>query len=66
MDKEIAPRIPHDKARPVELTRPNAKTMAAMEEARAIKAGYGNVFDTADELLQSLEGARTPNRDMRD
>ena len=55
MDDEIAPRIAHGKAWPVELARPNAKTIAAMEEARAIKAGHGKVFDTADELLQSLE-----------
>jgi DNA-damage-inducible protein J len=51
-------RIAHDKALPVELTRPNARTIAAMEEARAIKAGHGKVFNTADELFESLEGRK--------
>lgn len=58
----VMTRIAHDKALPLELTRPNPKTIAAMEEARAIKAGYGTgdgeVFDTADELLESLEGRK--------
>ncbi len=65
MDEEIAPsprppmsRIADDKVPTVELPRPNAKTIAAMEEARAIKADYGEVFDTADELLQSLKGRK--------
>ncbi len=52
----VMTRIARDKALPVELTRPNAKTIAAMEEARAIKAGHGKVLNTADELLESLEG----------
>lgn len=34
-------RIARDKALPIELARPNADTIAAMEEARAIKAGGG-------------------------
>lgn len=50
--------IARDKALPVELTRPNARTIAAMEEARAIKAGHGKVFDTANELFNSLEGRK--------
>ena len=51
----VLTRIALDKALPVELTRPNARTIAAMEEARAIKAGQGKVFDTADALFESLE-----------
>lgn len=50
MDDEIAhiprppiPQIAHDKAPTTEMTRPNAKTIAAMEEARAIKATHGKV-----------------------
>lgn len=52
----VMTRIAHDKALPIELTRPNARTIAAMEEARAIKSGQGKTFDTASELLGSLEG----------
>lgn len=54
----VMTRIARDKALPVELTRPNARTIAAMEEARAIKAGHGKVFNTADELFESLEGRK--------
>jgi DNA-damage-inducible protein J len=54
----VLTRIARDKALPVELTRPNAKTIAAMEEARAIKAGHGKHFDTADEMFESLEGRK--------
>ncbi|WP_093002552.1 type II toxin-antitoxin system RelB/DinJ family antitoxin [Rhizobium sp. NFR07] len=54
----VMTRIHRDKALPVELTRPNARTIAAMEEARAIKAGHGKVFDSADELFSSLEGRK--------
>lgn len=54
----VLTRIARDKALPVELTRPNARTIAAMEEARAIKAGRGEAFGTADELFESLEGRR--------
>ena len=32
-------RIAREKALPIELTRPNAETIAAIEEARALKAG---------------------------
>ena len=52
----VLTRIARDKALPVELTRPNARTIAAMEEARAIKAGRGKHFGTAEELFSSLEG----------
>lgn len=51
----VLTRIARDKALPVELTRPNAKTIAAMEEARAIKAGRGKYFDSAEELVGSIE-----------
>ncbi len=51
----VLTRIARDKALPFELTRPNAKTIAAMEEARAIKAGHGKHFDTADELFEPLQ-----------
>lgn len=54
----VLTRIARDKALPVELTRPNARTIAAMEEARAIKAGQGRAFRTADELFESLEGRK--------
>ncbi len=54
----VLTRIARDKALPVELTRPNASTIAAMEEARAIKAGQGAAFRTADELFESLEGRK--------
>ena len=54
----VLTRIARDKALPVELTRPNAKTIAAMEEARAIKAGHGKHFATADEMFVSLEGPK--------
>ncbi|MGN7755340.1 type II toxin-antitoxin system RelB/DinJ family antitoxin [Sinorhizobium sp. 22678] len=54
----VLTRIARDKALPVELTRPNAKTIAAMEEARAIKAGHDKHFDTADEMFESLEGPK--------
>ena len=54
----VLTRIARDKALPVELTRPNARTIAAMEEARAIKADHRKHFDTAEELIKSLEGNR--------
>ncbi len=54
----VMTRIYRDKALPVELTRPNARTIAAMEEARAIKAGNGKLFDSADDLFGSLEGRK--------
>ncbi|EJJ25008.1 type II toxin-antitoxin system RelB/DinJ family antitoxin [Rhizobium sp. CF142] len=53
----VLTRIARDKALPVELTRPNARTIAAMEEARAIKADHDRHFDTAEELINSLEGS---------
>ncbi|MDO1581434.1 type II toxin-antitoxin system RelB/DinJ family antitoxin [Rhizobium oryzicola] len=58
----VMTRIAHDKALPIELTRPNAKTIAAMEEARAIKAGHGKTFETADELFSSLEGGKVAKK----
>lgn len=48
-------RIAREKALPIELTRPNAETIAAMEEARAIKAARSGRFNTAQELIDSVE-----------
>jgi len=48
-------RIAREKALPIELTRPNAETVAAIEEARAIKAARRNRFATAEELIGSIE-----------
>jgi DNA-damage-inducible protein J len=48
-------RIAREKALPIELTRPNAETVAAIEEARAIKAARRNRFGTAEELIGSIE-----------
>ncbi|MBG0511931.1 type II toxin-antitoxin system RelB/DinJ family antitoxin [Agrobacterium sp. MOPV5] len=40
-------RIAREKALPIELTQPNAETLAAIEEARAIAAARrGNLTDT--------------------
>ncbi|MBL6430486.1 MAG: type II toxin-antitoxin system RelB/DinJ family antitoxin [Alphaproteobacteria bacterium] len=49
-------RIAREKALPIELTRPNPETIAAMEEARALSAKRNGRFDTADELVDALEG----------
>jgi len=48
-------RIAREKALPIELTRPNSQTVAAIEEARAIKASRRNRFGTAEELIGSIE-----------
>lgn len=53
----VLTRIARNKALPVELTRPNERTIAAMEEARSIKAGNGRVMSTPEALLSSLEGS---------
>lgn len=50
-------RIAREKSLPIELTRPNAETIAAIEEARAIKAARGKRFDTPEELIGSLEAS---------
>jgi DNA-damage-inducible protein J len=41
-------RIAREKALPIELTRPNAETLAAIEDARAISAAKRNRFGKAD------------------
>ncbi len=48
-------RIAREKALPIELTRPNAETIAAIEEARALKAGQRKGFASADDMLQSIQ-----------
>jgi DNA-damage-inducible protein J len=52
-------RIAREKALPIELTRPNAETVAAIEEARAIKAARRNRFATAEELIGSIEAGNS-------
>ncbi len=49
-------RIAREKALPIELTRPNAETLAATEEARAIAAARRPRFETAEALLTALDG----------
>lgn len=48
-------RIAREKALPIELARPNAETIAAIEEARAIRAEHRNRFSSAEEIIRSLE-----------
>ncbi|MBD8894259.1 type II toxin-antitoxin system RelB/DinJ family antitoxin [Roseibium litorale] len=50
-------RIAREKALPIELTRPNAETIAAMEEARALKKASGDRFSNSQKLMTSLETA---------
>ncbi|AQS62319.1 hypothetical protein AGRHK599_LOCUS597 [Rhizobium rhizogenes] len=49
-------RIAREKALPIELTRPNAETLAAIEEARAIAAARRSRFETAEAMLTALDG----------
>ncbi|CUX27047.1 antitoxin of YafQ-DinJ toxin-antitoxin system [Agrobacterium tumefaciens str. CFBP 5621] len=49
-------RIAREKALPIELTQPNAETLAAIEEARAIAAARCNRFGTAQALFDALDG----------
>ncbi|MCZ7463260.1 MULTISPECIES: type II toxin-antitoxin system RelB/DinJ family antitoxin [Rhizobium/Agrobacterium group] len=49
-------RIAREKALPIELTRPNAETLAAIEEARAIAAARRSRFETAEAMLDALDG----------
>ncbi len=51
-------RIAREKALPIELTRPNAETLAAMEEARAIAAEKRARFNTVEELFEALDGGK--------
>jgi DNA-damage-inducible protein J len=48
-------RIAREKALPLELTRPNAETLAAMEESRRIRSAESGRFDGADAVFQALE-----------
>ena len=51
-------RIAREKALPIELTRPSAETIAAIEEARALRKGR---FDSAEALIRAVEaGDDTP------
>lgn len=43
----VITRIARDKALPIELTRPNSKTIEAIEEARAIMASYKSQVESA-------------------
>ncbi|GAK71647.1 putative toxin-antitoxin system antitoxin component [Agrobacterium rubi TR3 = NBRC 13261] len=51
-------RIAREKALPIELTRPNAETLAAIEEARAIAAEKRARFSTSNELFNVLDGSK--------
>lgn len=48
-------RIAREKALPIELTRPNAETLAAMEEAREIASAKRGRFKTSQALLDALD-----------
>ncbi|SCX19329.1 type II toxin-antitoxin system RelB/DinJ family antitoxin [Agrobacterium rosae] len=51
-------RIAREKALPIELTRPNAETLAAIEEARAIAAQKRARFNQAENLFDALDGSK--------
>ncbi|WP_018634422.1 type II toxin-antitoxin system RelB/DinJ family antitoxin [Neomegalonema perideroedes] len=51
-------RIAREKAIPFELTTPNAKTRAALEEAEAIRAARKGRFASAQDLFDDLEKDR--------
>ncbi|QCI98358.1 type II toxin-antitoxin system RelB/DinJ family antitoxin [Agrobacterium larrymoorei] len=51
-------RIAREKALPIELTRPNAETLAAMEEARAIARAKRERFRSAEEIIDALDGGK--------
>lgn len=48
-------RIVLDRALPFELARPNAATVAAMEEARALKKARSHRFSCSSDVLNDLE-----------
>lgn len=48
-------RIARDRALPIELARPNAETLAAMEEARAIAESGNARFKDANALFDALK-----------
>jgi DNA-damage-inducible protein J len=49
-------RIAREKALPIELTRPNAETIAAIEEARKISDENRVRFKSREELFNALDG----------
>jgi DNA-damage-inducible protein J len=51
-------RVVTDQAFPLELKVPNAQTIEAMEEARAIANARATRFESADALIDDLEKAR--------
>jgi DNA-damage-inducible protein J len=51
-------RVARDKALPFELKRPNAETLAAMEESRAMMATGKARFISGQDLIDDLEKAR--------
>ena len=51
-------RVVNDQAFPLELKVPNAKTRAAMEEARAMMKARQARFESADALFDDLEKTR--------
>ncbi len=51
-------RIAREKALPIELTRPNAETLAAMEEAKEIARAKRERFRSAEELFDALNGGK--------
>ncbi|AAK86740.1 damage-inducible protein [Agrobacterium tumefaciens] len=51
-------RIAREKALPIELTQPNAETLAAIEEARAIAAAGRNRFGTSEALFEALDAGK--------
>lgn len=51
-------RVVTDQAFPLELKVPNAQTIEAMEEARAITNARATRFESADALIDDLEKAR--------
>lgn len=52
-------RIARDRALPIELARPNAETLTAMQEARAIAASGSARFDNSDALFEALDKAES-------
>lgn len=51
-------RIAREKALPIELTQPNAETLAAIEEARAIAAAGRSRFGTSEALFEALDAGK--------
>ena len=54
-DTKEQARLVVDQAFPLELKVPNAETLAAMQESRAMMAKHRARFATADELFTDLE-----------